>query len=56
VGEPGVPLAPGAHLGPYQILSLLGTGGMGRVYKAFDRRLHREIAIKIAMVVANIRV
>jgi TolB-like protein/predicted Ser/Thr protein kinase len=41
-------LAPGSQLGPYQILSLLGAGGMGRVYKAFDARLHREIAIKIA--------
>ena len=43
-----IQLAPGAQLGPYQILSLLGTGGMGQVYKAFDPRLHREIAIKIA--------
>jgi len=41
-------LAPGSQLGPYQILSLLGAGGMGQVYKAFDPRLHREIAIKIA--------
>jgi TolB-like protein/tRNA A-37 threonylcarbamoyl transferase component Bud32 len=39
---------PGSQLGPYQILSLLGTGGMGQVYKAFDPRLHREVAIKIA--------
>jgi serine/threonine protein kinase/tetratricopeptide (TPR) repeat protein len=44
----GIPLAPGSQLGPYQILSLLGAGGMGQVYKAFDPRLHREIAIKIA--------
>jgi serine/threonine-protein kinase len=41
-------LAPGSQLGPYQILSLVGAGGMGQVYKAFDPRLHREIAIKIA--------
>ena len=41
-------LAPGSQLGPYQILSLLGAGGMGQVYRAFDPRLHREIAIKIA--------
>ena len=43
-----VHLPPGSQLGPYQILSLLGAGGMGQVYKAFDPRLHREIAIKIA--------
>src|SRR5262245_53777244 len=44
----GIQPAPGSQLGPYQILSLLGAGGMGQVYKAFDPRLHREIAIKIA--------
>jgi len=43
-----IQLAPGSQLGPYQILSLLGAGGMGQVYKAFDPRLHREIAIKVA--------
>ncbi len=43
-----IQLAAGSQLGPYQILSLLGAGGMGQVYKAFDPRLHREIAIKIA--------
>src|SRR5262245_11429813 len=41
-------LAPGSRLGPYEILGLLGAGGMGQVYRAFDPRLHREIAIKIA--------
>jgi serine/threonine protein kinase len=43
-----VQLPPGSQLGPYQILRLLGAGGMGQIYKAFDPRLHREIAIKIA--------
>ena len=38
--EPSVSrLAPGSQLGPYQIDSLLGSGGMGQVYKAFDARL-----------------
>jgi serine/threonine protein kinase len=41
-------LVPGSQLGPYQILGFLGAGGMGQVYKAFDPRLHREIAIKVA--------
>jgi Tol biopolymer transport system component/serine/threonine protein kinase len=40
-------LAPGAQLGPYQISSLLGTGGMGEVYRAHDSKLKRDVAIKI---------
>ena len=40
-------LAPGTRLGPYEIESLIGSGGMGEVYRARDTRLHRQVAIKI---------
>jgi eukaryotic-like serine/threonine-protein kinase len=40
-------LASGTKLGPYEIQSPLGAGGMGEVYRAFDTRLHRSVAIKI---------
>ena len=40
-------LSPGSQLGPFQIESLLGAGGMGEVYRAFDTKLHRAVAIKV---------
>jgi len=40
-------IAPGEKLGPYEVVSQLGGGGMGEVYRANDSRLHRLVAIKV---------
>ncbi len=41
------PFGPGAQLGPYMIEALIGSGGMGEVFRARDTRLHRTVAIKM---------
>jgi TolB-like protein/Tfp pilus assembly protein PilF/predicted Ser/Thr protein kinase len=42
-----VALSPGTRLGPYEIVALLGAGGMGEVYRGRDSRLDRDVAIKV---------
>ena len=42
-----MPLSTGTKLGPYDVLSFVGAGGMGEVYRARDTRLGREVAVKI---------
>jgi serine/threonine-protein kinase len=42
-----VPLTPGTRVGAYEVVSLLGTGGMGEVYRSRDPHLQRDVALKI---------
>ena len=45
--HPKMSLAAGTRVGPYEVVSLVGAGGMGEVYRARDSRLHRDLALKI---------
>ncbi|HEY6903095.1 MAG TPA: protein kinase [Candidatus Acidoferrales bacterium] len=42
-----MPIQPGDHLGPYEVLAAIGAGGMGEVYRARDAKLGRDVAIKV---------
>jgi serine/threonine protein kinase len=47
VSSPSMPLSPGQRFAQYEIMSRLGSGGMGEVYRARDLRLDREVAVKV---------
>jgi serine/threonine protein kinase len=42
-----MPILSGRRLGPYEVLSAIGAGGMGEVYQAHDTKLGRDVAIKV---------
>ena len=44
---PPLTLTPGTRLGPYEVVALIGAGGMGEVYRARDTKLNRDVAIKV---------
>src|SRR6185503_10530281 len=48
IGRTMTDITPGSHLGPYEIGSLLGAGGMGAVYRARDPRTGRDVAVKVS--------
>jgi serine/threonine protein kinase len=42
-----LPLTPGTRLGVYEVVGVIGAGGMGEVYRAHDTKLHRDVALKV---------
>ena len=42
-----MPLNPGTRIGPYEVIGLIGAGGMGEVYRARDQKLNRDVALKV---------
>jgi serine/threonine-protein kinase len=42
-----LPLAPGTHLGDYEVIAPIGAGAMGEIYRARDTKLHRDVALKV---------